>query len=126
MRYLFLAILCLLLLSCGQDEPSESVQNKNITACGLEEPQKNLPWLVTIIEKAENDETGNYWGTIWLEKYNEQDIFVTNMMLGSGGLAYWFFDCSGNNIAPQGEDADFDLFMINMKLDIVVYSNMPV
>ena len=51
-----------------------------------------------MITKAENDKTGNYIGTIWLIKYKGKDIFVTDMALGSGGIANYFFDCSGNHL----------------------------
>jgi hypothetical protein len=125
MKKIFILItISLLLLSCCP-ETLKVYYNKNIIACGVKEPQKNFPWLAEIIKKSENDKTGNYLGTIWLEKYKGEDVFVTNMMLGSGGVAYWFFDCSGNNIAPKGKDADFDLFVTNMQLNIIVYSNLP-
>jgi hypothetical protein len=68
----------------------------DVTACGVRQPQKNLPWLRELTEKAKTDSTGNYQGTVWLVKYMDRDIFVTDMMLGSGGVANWFFDCSGN------------------------------
>lgn len=116
--------MCLTLFLCRK-EAQGILYNKNITACNTKEPQKNLPWLAEMIAKAESDKTGNYEGTIWLEKYKGQDVFVTNMMLQSGGIAYWFFDCSGNNIAPKDKDTDFDSFMADMKLNVIVYSNAP-
>lgn len=73
-----------------------------IIACGVTNPAKNLTWLAELIEKAKMDNTGIYSGWIWLGKYKEQDIFITNMSLGSGGILYYFFDCSGNHWA--GED----------------------
>jgi len=80
----------LLFLSCSKNDSNA------VTACGCEQPQENLPWLKELIQKAKSDNTGNYWGYIWLEKFQGKDVFVTNMMLGSGGVAYWVFDCSGN------------------------------
>jgi hypothetical protein len=115
-------------------------------ACGINQPHKNLPWLSAWIKKAETDKTGNCWGTIWLVRYKDQDLFVTDMMLGSGGVLYWIMDCSGNYIDGGGGDpsayignggvfsiedgADFESFISGLKLfenkDIpVVYSNTP-
>ena len=116
--------------------------NENgISACGVTDPAKNLPWLTKLIETAKTDNTGNYLGRIWLEKFKGQDIFVTNMMLGSGGVAYWFFDCLGNHLLSRTweyetcpacnfvgnkhffiEDEDFQSFVLNMKLDVIIYS----
>jgi len=121
--------------SCKK-EPKEKATN----ACGVIDPAKNITWLVELIEKAKTDKTGNYLGEIWLEKFKGQDIFVTNMMLGSGGVMYWFFDCSGNHFIFHREtenctacnfvgkhhffmeDDDFGIFILNMKLDVVIYS----
>ena len=99
---------------------------------------ENLQWLKRLIDLSKTDETGSYWGCIWLENYKGHDIFVTNMMLGSGGVMYWFFDSSGNHFVHRDlgyktctacnfvgshhvffeEEADF-----NFKLDVVVYSS---
>jgi hypothetical protein len=110
MKNLFIYLFCLLLLSCSK--------NKGVAACGCDDVRKELPWLKGLINKAETDTTltqANYWGCIWLEKHDGQDIFVTNMMLGSGGVAYWIFDCFGNHFLP------YDDFKI--KKNVVVYSN---
>jgi len=53
---------------------------------------ENLQWLKELIDLSKTDKTGHYLGCIWLENYKGQDIFVTNMMLGSGGIMHWFFD----------------------------------
>lgn len=44
--------------------------------------------------------------TVWLENYNNQDVFVTDMRLGGGGIAYHIFDCEGNRITIE-DDEDF-------------------
>ncbi len=95
MKKIVVFISCLLFLSCN-------TENDTGIACGCEEPQKELSWLKNLIQKAETDETGNYSGYIWLEKYKGKDYFVTNMMLGSGGIAYWVFDCSGRHYVQRG------------------------
>jgi hypothetical protein len=116
-------------------------ENETCETCS-DRPQENLPWLKELIEKAETDKTGNYWGTIWLENFKGKDIFVTNMMLGSGGVLYYYFDCSGSHYGDREgkycpsafvgkrhfsieNDDDFDDFLMNMKLDVVIYSNIP-
>jgi hypothetical protein len=80
-------------MSCNS-EPNETSEVK-CHACDVDQPQENLPWLKELIKKAKTDKTGNYVGFIWLEHYNGKDIFVTNMMLGSGGILNYYFDCSG-------------------------------
>ena len=97
--------------------PNYPIDESEIIACGVINPAKNLTWLAKLIERAEVDETGNYYGVIWLEQYNGQDVFVTNMMLGSGGLAYHVFNCEG--YAAIIEDASY--FFNNLKKDIVIY-----
>jgi hypothetical protein len=94
-----------------------------------------------LIRKAQIDKTGHYIGIIWLVKHNGKDFFVTNMMLGSGGILYWIFDCAGNHYVRQetefciaddyvgnhhffAEDGDLPL-LDELTLDNVVYSNIP-
>ncbi len=134
------SLFCFMFLSCSHDVQKKQDDIEITTACGCEIPQENLAWLKEMITKAESDTTGNYVGTIWLIKYKEQDIFVTNMMLGSGGVANYFFDCSGNHLILQDgesycpsqfvgnghffieDEKDFEVFFHNTKLDNVVYS----
>ena len=151
--YLF-ALLCIGLTSCffNQDEPidlSDSrIENVQIVCCGVQSPQQNLPWLMNLIKIANSDKTLNYRGIIWLENYKGNDVFVTNMMLGSGGILYHYFDCLGNSIIPKRgskeyfmqnplimafagknrsvvevDDEEFYSFSLNMKLDVIIYSN---
>lgn len=83
---------CLFFLSCNQDDYRDASTEENLT------------WLEELIENAKNDETGNYTGFIWLVQHDGQDFYVTNMMLGSGGILRWVFDCSGRHYAPRGTD----------------------
>ena len=144
------ALICgVLYISCGSKLTTvDDIDNDEvITSCdGCTLPQENLPWLKKLIDLSKTDKTGNYYGRIWLENYKGQDIFVTNMMLGSGGVMYYFFDCSGASIVNKeyekyhnplievfagekyafvevdGEDF-FHSFSLKMKLDVVVYSS---
>jgi hypothetical protein len=106
--------------------------------CGCEQPLENLPWLKELIKKSKsnNADAIHYQGTIWLVKHKGQDIFVTDMMLGSGGVANWFFDCSGRHYTKE-ENCPADYYVGNshfslpddfppfdqLKLDVVVYSS---
>jgi hypothetical protein len=75
-----------------------SCEDETITrkACGLEDPATNLSWLADIISKADNDQTGNFIGTIWIKEYQGQDYIITDMALESGGLKFHCFDCKGD------------------------------
>ena len=94
---------------------------EEITACGIPDPGKNIPWLSNLINTADKSQSEDYKGTIWLVKYEGNDIFVTDMKMGSGGIAYYFFNCEGKSITPN----NLEHFLSIMKLDIVIYSNIP-
>ena len=144
MKNLLILCLCFFVFSCDKSQPNETKPNGVITACGCEDIQRDLSWLAELIEKSKNDETGNYVGTIWLVNFKGQDIFVTDMMLGSGGILNYFIDCSGNHLTSKSggeswcpkefvgdghffiEDEDFGDFMRNTELDVVIYSTFPI
>ena len=112
----------LVLSSCPQeiiDDPviDDPIEEPVITACGVEDPATNFPWLAELIATAENDTTGKYLGTIWLEKYEEQDVFVVNMTLGSKIRLYHFFDCQGEPVTVKNRRE----FLMHLKKDIVIY-----
>lgn len=107
----FIFLFLLIILSCDKEPddievdaiPVPGVDNYKapcltlitVNACGVNDIGNNLPWLKEIITKSIDDKTGNYWGRIWCKKYNNQYYIVTDMMLGSGGLAYHTFNCAG-------------------------------
>ena len=99
----------LLLLSCDKKEPDNYLAQCgkiiNFHACGVDDIGNNLKWLNDIIVNSKNDKTGNYLGRIWYKKYNNQETIVTDMSLGSGGVAYYCFNCSGDSIII--EDVNF-------------------
>ena len=149
MKNFFIFTFCFLILSCRQETQDDmntiiDCACKNSLLNIQENIQENIPWLKDLINKMDTDKTGNYVGTIWLMKYQEQDIFVTDMALGSGGILYYFLNCSGNHlIFRNGEglycpkdyiggdhffvedEEDFKNFFSNYKLDVVIYSNIP-
>jgi hypothetical protein len=106
---LFLIWMTLLNLSCdNQKEDTYLAPCGKIVAfnaCGVNDIGNNLTWLNDIINSSKNDKTGNYIGRIWFKRYNNQDVIVNDMALGSGGLAYHSFNCSGVSIVI--EDTNF-------------------
>jgi hypothetical protein len=99
--FLLIGIISLLILSCdkkGKDNfTAPCGKIVDFHACGVDDIGNNLKWLNDIIVTSKTDKTGNYLGNIWYKKYNNQDFIVTNMMLGSGGLMYHTFNCSGES-----------------------------
>ena len=141
------ALICgVMFISCNSKsefENDEVITLSNERTLHLEK----LQWLKDLIDLSKTDKTGHYLGCIWLENYKGQDIFVTNMMLGSGGVMYWYFDSSGNHFISRewgyescpacnfagnhhvfSEDIfeDLEKEPFNMKLDVLVYSSLPV
>jgi hypothetical protein len=79
---------------------------------------KEHPWLAELIEKAEADGSGEYRGSIWIEKYDEQTIFVTNMRIGDSSRVFRFFDSDGLSIAIEDSE------LLTMKFNAPIYSNI--
>jgi hypothetical protein len=94
-------------------------ENK-ICACGVKDPAKNLPWLAEFIERAENDTTGLFYGVIWLENYEGQDVFVTNMHFISSFFGV-VFDCEGNYL--YNDNDAYWYFLNHLKKEIVIYAS---
>jgi hypothetical protein len=142
------AVICAVMFtSCSSKsgfESDEVITLSNGKTLRLE----NLQWLEKLIDLSKNDKTGNYYGRIWLDNFKGKEIFVTNMMLGSGGVMYYFFDNSGaslivkdyvkyhipNPLIEEFAGKDYALIEVereeldnfiqqNVKLDIVVYSS---
>ncbi len=105
-----------LFLSCDKDMNSVGV-------CNCEEPREDIPWLKELINKADTDDTGNYKGTIWFLNYKGQDVFVTDMMMGSGGILYYFFDCEGNKITLDTNETLYS-FTQKLKNATIIYTNV--
>jgi hypothetical protein len=123
---LIISLCFFLLSSCKKkdDETSTVIVEppvEEITVCGITDPAKNIPWLAEFIATAQNDTTANYLGTIWLEKYQDQDVFVINMSLGDEIITWYFRDCEGNDIVFEDIDKKKEFFY-NLKKDIVIYT----
>lgn len=94
-------------LSCEKEGNNYIKPLKEISACGYDDPLNQLEWLNELANKSLDDKTGNYIGSIWLITYENSDIIVTDMALGSGGIAFYFFDC--NEVQPSDlEDLSLD------------------
>lgn len=93
MKKIIILLLILLMCNCGKEN---SPVDKPF--CMVNDPKKDLPWLKSIIELSEHDTTGNYWGWIWAESFNKNDVIFIEMPMGSGGLAGYWFNCDGSSL----------------------------
>lgn len=96
--------------------------------CGSSNPEQSLQWLKDIIMKAEEDKAtkkylGNYLGKIFSTSYQNQSVFYVSMAMGSGGLAFYLFDCNG--ITVKISPNDIVTFSQNAQKGKLIYSNVP-
>ena len=63
-------------------------------------------------------------GKIFSTSYYNQPMFYIEMAMGSGGLAAYIYDCSGNSVTI--EPNDIDTFYPNAQKGTLIYSNVPV
>jgi len=144
---IILAMICgMMFSSCNSEETTDD--NSSLEMLTLSNGRtldlENHLWLKKLIDLSKTDKTGNYIGRIWLENFQGQDVFVTDMMLGSGGVRYYFFDRFGASFIIKGyvkyhnplieafagneynfievDEKEFMTFSINMKLKVLVYS----
>ncbi len=94
--------------SCTKDNTIFIEPLNDISACGKADPINELDWLNDLAYQALHDRTGNYLGNIWIISYNNSDIIVTNMALGSGGIMYYYFNCEGNKCPDLLTGLDID------------------
>jgi len=98
----------------GKNEPEEELQDiERAFQAALDESscgRASLSWLRDLLVKAEEDRlsmayNGHYVGVISMIRYRGNTLFYTDFALGSGGIAYYLFDCDGENIVITGEGA---------------------
>lgn len=119
MKKIVLLLSILIIFSCNdKEEDNYIVPINNISACECDDPLNQLEWLNEIANKALIDKTGNYQGNIWIVSQEATDYIITDMMLGSGGVYHYYFDCSGDLITIPDEQ-----FMNNIE-SALVDSNM--
>lgn len=63
----------------------------------------SIVWFENFLQKAEEDKAnlahnGQYIGFISIVQLQGESYFLTNFGLGSGGVAYYLIDCSGDHI----------------------------
>jgi hypothetical protein len=121
-RLVIILTLTVLSLGCSRQQ-TEPIN------CGVNNPVQDLSWLKEIVTKAEADKAsmtykGNYLGTIYMDTYKNQSVFMIKMAMGSGGLYAYLFDCSGNQVSVNQEVAG-TLFTDIEKRNNVLYTNKP-
>jgi len=130
-----LVIAGFMLLACSKDSVDEDIPDSEFgfsvaeatsiarKACG----ETSINWLQDILTKAEEDRIskkylGNYIGRISLTTFKDKPHFVVNMGMGSGGIAFYLFDCHGSLIQPQKNEVFPDFFSIDKGK--VIYSSL--
>ncbi len=122
----------LVLASCSEENLKQaSVLSESISiaesACGTTE----LVWLQEIIKKAEEDKQnqtykGNYIGRIYQEDYQGEVVFFVRMMMGSGGLYGYFYQCDGNQLDFSNDDPkEVESFLQSLEKGKIIYKNTP-
>ena len=129
MKKIIVLFLCTFIWSCtnsdnpdpGQEQEQEQEQNSGIiSACGIEEPQKNISWLTSLIRESDKGEVEtSVIDTIWLERYKGSDVFVASVPSGNGVEGCYLFNCDCNTFIPDNVED----FFKNRKKDKVLYSN---
>jgi hypothetical protein len=110
--------------------PINEALAKANSACESTNPEQSLKWLRDIVIKAEEDKKtskhmGNYMGKIFSTSYQNKPVFFITMIMGSGGLAYYVFDCDGSKVnIIQGQDEI--TFSDRAEKGQLIYSNVPI
>ncbi|MCW3117326.1 MAG: hypothetical protein JWM28_1408 [Chitinophagaceae bacterium] len=123
-RYVFVVILMLSLSNCKKDTgPTVYGISLAQQVCGTD-----MAWLSDIIKKADEDKAngkylGNYIGTIYLGSYQNKPTFLIQMGMGSGGILYYAFDCSGQKIYPAIYPADA-FYSTTVDSGKLIYTNL--
>ena len=111
-RNLLLLLCIFILFKCTDENEYIFVDN----ACGVDNPTENIEWIKELVAKSKTDTTGNYQGTIYLEEHEGSDIVFVQMMMGSGGVIGYWYNCDGTIYKPSD---DFEL-----KRNRIIYSTI--
>ncbi len=97
-RIIYLLFTMFILLSCAKEPKYEIYENHNISACGIEDPLKNIEWLTQICKnniKAYNVDIYIYENTETKENYfviyvldKEHDDYLINVFSCSNELLF--------------------------------------
>jgi len=115
MKHFILILACSFSFIVGcKEENDKDIVNK---ACEIENPTENIEWLKELVAKSATDTTGNYKGTIYLEKFNGEDVIFVDMAMGSGGLYGYWYNCDGTPLSIG------DTTLIP-KRELIIYKNI--
>lgn len=137
--YLFYLLISLTGYNCSKKNECD-LQNQRMNSkiqevvasanavCGAANPEQSLLWLKEIISKAQEDKNtmkhqGNYKGKIFSTSYHNQSVFYITMMMRSGGLYAYIFDCTGKTVTIEQNDVSD--FSQNAEKGMLIYSNVP-
>jgi hypothetical protein len=97
-RLLTLFLVASIVVSCNTNTISPEESALLHTACGVKDPLKELSWLKTIIDQAENGpDRFSYAGTIQMVAYQDQTYFIYQRYIMSC-MACLIYDCQGNQL----------------------------
>lgn len=100
MKYTVLIVLALL-LGCHKEIDPKYLRYP-YQACGVKVPTQELPWLKKLIAKADSDKSygtyqGNYLGVIYLQYFQDMEVFYTDMLLNTTSRQHAFY-CDGSPV----------------------------
>lgn len=131
---LYITIFLLAIISCKNDKETvdpASLQDVQIALSRAQSVcnQNSMVWLSEMLRKAEEDRVGmthkgNYIGIISLINYRGQPAIYTNFGLGSGGVAYYLFDCNGNSICCESGSEAFKLPDLATNKKNIIYTSL--
>jgi hypothetical protein len=124
-RIIYFLFAMFILLSCDNEPKYEIYENHNISACGIEDPLKNIEWLTQVCKNNvksynvdiyiyENTETKeNYFVIYALDK--GYDYYLINVFSCSNELLFHW--SAGTSPSPQ-----YDTFFSNKKVVSKIWS----
>jgi hypothetical protein len=126
-KYCLPVLLMLLFSNCSKEvDDNSTVYGISLaqSVCGT-----NMAWLQDIITKADEDKAtkkymGMYMGAIYLTTYQNRDVYLIDMNMGSGGIMFYLFDCNHqpvNVVVANGQTSY--LFSDTQKYGKIIYKN---
>ncbi|WP_439584059.1 hypothetical protein [Dyadobacter bucti] len=129
-----LTVILFLTTNCTNEGPIENPIRGHDVQSALKRAQalcnqNSMVWLSDMLRKAEEDRTnkthkGNYIGIVSLIKYQGQPVVYTNFGMGSGGIAFYLFDCNGNPVNCEANDEAGKLPNLAKTKEAVIYSSL--
>jgi hypothetical protein len=129
--YLYTSVFLLAMCNCTSDSETINTADHDIQSAHSKAKrlcnQNSMVWLSDMLNKAEEDRLnlihkGNYIGTVSLIRYKDQPVVYTDFAMGSGGIAFYLFDCNGNPVSCEGDDAIGNI--PNLAKENIIYSSL--